>query len=141
MLFLHPHISEAGGGVPLDHPSPHHNSIFLSPALVNDYYFKKDQKLWLPGGSAGKETSCSAGDLGLIPGLGRPPGEGNGYLLQYSGLENSMDGIHGVAKSQTQLNNFPSLSTSLQSVIPVKYLLSFILCQSLSMILDLTVQC
>ena len=43
------------------------------------------------GGSAGKESSCDAGDLGLIPGLGRSPGEGNGYLLQYSGLENSMD--------------------------------------------------
>ena len=40
-----------------------------------------------PGGSAGKESACNAGDLGLIPGLGRSPGEGNGYLLQYSGLE------------------------------------------------------
>ena len=42
-------------------------------------------------GSAGKEATCNAGDLGLIPGLGRSPGEGNGYPLQYSGLENSMD--------------------------------------------------
>ena len=43
------------------------------------------------------------GDLGLIPGLGRSPGEGKGYPLQYSGLENSMDCIvHGVAKSQTR---------------------------------------
>ena len=41
-----------------------------------------------PGGSAGKESTCSVGDLGLIPGLGRSPGEGNGYPLQYSGLEN-----------------------------------------------------
>ena len=41
------------------------------------------------GGSAGKVSTCNAGDLGLIPGLGRSPGEGNGYLLQYSGLENS----------------------------------------------------
>ena len=41
-----------------------------------------------PGGSAGKETACNAGDLGSIPGLGRSPGEGNGYPLQYSGLEN-----------------------------------------------------
>ena len=55
-----------------------------------------------PSGSAGKESACNTGDLGLIPGLGRSPGEGNSYLLQYSGLENSMDHIvHGVAKSQT----------------------------------------
>ena len=55
-----------------------------------------------PGGSAGKESACSAGDLGSIPGLGRSPGEGNGPSLQYSGLENSMDSIdHGVAKSRT----------------------------------------
>ena len=41
--------------------------------------------------SAGKEFTCSVGDLGLIPGLGRSPGEGKGYPFQYSGLENSMD--------------------------------------------------
>ena len=51
------------------------------------------------------------GDLGLIPGLGRSPGEGKGYLLQYSGLENSMDCIgHGVAKSRTQLSDFHFIS-------------------------------
>ena len=55
-----------------------------------------------PAGSAGKESACNMGDLGLIPGLGRAPGEGKGYPLQYSGLENSMDCIvHGVTKSQT----------------------------------------
>ena len=60
-----------------------------------------------PCGSAGKESACNAGDLGLIPGLGRSPGEGKGYTLQYSGLENSMDCIvHGVAKSRTQLSGF-----------------------------------
>ena len=60
-----------------------------------------------PGGSAGKESSCNAGDLGLIPGLGRSPGEGKGYPFQYSGLENSMDCIvHGVTKSWTQLSHF-----------------------------------
>ena len=54
------------------------------------------------GGSAGKESACSVGDLGLITGLGRSPGEGNGYPLQYSGLENSMDFIvHGVTKSRS----------------------------------------
>ena len=64
-------------------------------------------KLGFPGGSAGKESTCNAGDLGLIPGLGRSPGEGKGYPLQYSGLENFMGCIvHGVAKSQTQLSKF-----------------------------------
>ena len=53
-----------------------------------------------PCGSGGKESACNAGDLGLIPGLGRSPGEGKGHPLQYSGLENSVDCIiHGVAKS------------------------------------------
>ena len=63
--------------------------------------------LSFPGGSAGKESTCNAGDLGPIPGLGRSPGEGKGCPLQYSGLENSMDYIvHWVAKSQTQLSDF-----------------------------------
>ena len=54
------------------------------------------------GGSAGKELTCNAGNLGLIPELGRSPGEGNGYPLQYSRLENSMDcKVHVVPKSQT----------------------------------------
>jgi len=43
------------------------------------------------GGSDSKESACNAGDLGSIPGLGRSSGEGNGNLLQYSGLEKSMD--------------------------------------------------
>ena len=60
-----------------------------------------------PGGSVGKESTCDAGDVGLIPELGRSPGEGNGNLLQYSCLENPMDRgacrvtVHGVAKSWT----------------------------------------
>ena len=55
-----------------------------------------------PGGSAGEGSTSHAGDLGLIPGLGRSPGEGNGYSLQCFGLENSMDCIvHGVANSWT----------------------------------------
>ena len=58
-------------------------------------------------GSAGKESACNGGDLGSILGLGRSPGEGKGYPLQYSGLENSMNCIaHGVAKSRTQLSDF-----------------------------------
>ena len=68
--------------------------------------------MWgFPRGSDGKESGCKAGDQGLIPGLGRSPGEGNDNLFQYSCLENSMDGgtwrdtVHGVAKSQTRLTN------------------------------------
>ena len=63
--------------------------------------------LGFPCGSAGKESAFNAGDLGLIPELGRSPGEEKGYLLQYSGLENSVDCIvHGVAKSQKRLSEF-----------------------------------
>ena len=63
--------------------------------------------LGFPCGSAGKESAWDAGDLGLIPGLGRSTGEGKGYPLQYSGLENSMDCIvRGVAKSWTRLSDF-----------------------------------
>ena len=57
--------------------------------------------------SDGKESACNAGDLSSIPGSGKSPGEGNGYPLQYSCLENSMDRgawwaiVHGIAKSQT----------------------------------------
>ena len=55
-----------------------------------------------PGGPDGKESTCNAEDMVLIPGLGRSPGEGNSYPLQHSGLENSMDHIvHGVTKSLT----------------------------------------
>ena len=62
-------------------------------------------------GSAGKESVCNMGDPGSTTGLGRFPGEGKGYPLQYSCLENSMDGIvHGVTKSQTPLSDFHSLT-------------------------------
>ena len=65
-----------------------------------------------PGGSDGKESACSVGDLGLIPGLRRSPGEGKGYPLQYSGLVNSMNRgawqatVHRVTKSQILPNDF-----------------------------------
>ena len=62
--------------------------------------------LGFPCGSAGKESVCNVGDLGSIPELERSPGEGKGYPLQYSALENSMDCIvHGVTKSQTRLSD------------------------------------
>ena len=54
-----------------------------------------------PGSSAGKESTCNVGDLGSIPGLGRSPGEGNSYSLQYSGLENSMGYPWGREESDT----------------------------------------
>ena len=64
-----------------------------------------------PDGSDGKESACNVGDPGSIPGLGRVPGEGNGYPLQYSCLENSMNRgtqwaiVHVLTKSQTQLSD------------------------------------
>ena len=64
-----------------------------------------------PCDSAGKESSHNVEDMGSIPGLGRSPGEGKVYPLQYPGLENSMDCIvHGVAKSQTRLSDFALLT-------------------------------
>ena len=67
----------------------------------------EDSRLPFLSGSAGKKHACSVGDLSLIPGLGRSPGEGKGYPLQYPGLEKCMDCIvHGVTKSQTRLSNF-----------------------------------
>ena len=65
-----------------------------------------------PGGSDGKEFAYNVEDMGLIPGLRRSPGEGNGYPLQYSCLENSMDSrawqatVQGIAKSCTHLSDF-----------------------------------
>ena len=65
-----------------------------------------------PGGSDGKTSAYNAGDPGSIPGSGRSPGEGNGNPLQYSCLENPMDGgarqatVHGVAKNRTRLSDF-----------------------------------
>ena len=68
-----------------------------------------------PGGLDGKASAYNEGDLGSIPGLGRSSGEGNGNPLQYSCLENPMDGgawwatVHGFSKSQTRLSDFTSL--------------------------------
>ena len=73
-----------------------------------------------PGGSEVKASASNVGDLGSVPGLGRFPGEGNGNPLQYSCLENRMDGgawwsiIHGVAKSRTRLSDFTFTFTFFQ---------------------------
>ena len=71
--------------------------------------------IYFPGGSDGKASVYNAGDLGLSPGSGRSPGEGNGNPLQYYCLENPMDrgvwqaAVYGVAENRTQLSNFTSL--------------------------------
>ena len=87
-----------------------------------------------PSGSDGKESAGNAGDLGLIPGLGRSPGEGNDYTLQSSCLENPRDRgawwatVHGVTKSRTGLSNFhftsPSLSKQCGEKVSWFFLLS-----------------
>ena len=84
--------------------------ISLTPSRGNHFHvFKFSFCLnGFPGGSAGKESSCNTGDLGLILGSGRSPAEGNGYPLKYSCLENSMDWwatVHGLAKSRTRLSD------------------------------------
>ena len=97
-------------------PSPMEKRRKLS-TLINHQWSRKEAKFQshLP------PASCNAGDLGLIPGLGRSLGEGKGYPLQYSGLENSMDCIvHGEAKIQTWLSDFhftslPPFKRSLKS--------------------------
>ena len=86
---------------------------WLSGSL-RSFLYSSDLSEGFPYGSAGKESTCNVGDLGSIPGLGRSPGEGKGYPLQYSGLESSTDCIvHGVAKSWTRLSDFHYLSESM----------------------------
>ena len=116
--------------------SPHYVYVYLIAQLVKNpramqetlvrflrvgkIHWRRDRLptpvfLGFPGGSAGKESTCNAGDLGSIPGLGRSPGEGKGNPLQYSGLENSMDCIvHGVTESD--MTEWISLSLSMDSL-------------------------
>ena len=97
----------------------HGSQLFLDPSfqplviLPFSHIFTEYSSAWLqgfPGDSDGKESACNAGDLGLIPELGRSSGEENGHPLQDSYLENSMGTgawwatVHGVTKSQTLLN-------------------------------------
>ena len=85
------------------------NGIPFSSQSGPRRYLRED--MGFPGVSEGKDSACSAGDLGSIPGSGRCPGEGNGNPLQYSCLENSMDrgawraAVHAVSKSQTRLSD------------------------------------
>ena len=80
----------------------------MCPVCVCVYIYTHTHTfMGFPCDSAGKESACNTGDLALIPGLGRSPGEGKDYLLQYSGLENSMGcTVHGTAESQTRLSYF-----------------------------------
>ena len=89
-------------------PAPlrrHRRETVGQPWKIHVQFLKKNEYALslgpgFPDSSVGKESACRTGDLGSIPGLGRCPGEGKGYPLQYSGLENSMACIvHGVAKS------------------------------------------
>ena len=73
-----------------------HIGILSKQEIIFSYLFRYCIFMGFSGGSAGKESTCSEGDLSSIPGLGRSPEEGNGYPVPYSGLENSMDCIvHG----------------------------------------------
>ena len=76
-----------------------------------------------PCGSAHKESICNAGDLGSIPSLGRSPGEGRGYPLQYFGLEKSMDSVHGLNKELDTTERF-SLSLYIHSSVYVSIAIS-----------------
>ena len=85
------------------HDDSQHRAITYKVTEVWKEYIRI--RLWgFPGGSAGRESACSAGDLGSIPGLGRSPAEGKGHPPQYLGLENPI--VHGVEKSWTQLSDF-----------------------------------
>ena len=89
-----------------------HHIWMVSDITSSDIYSAPFSILGFRGGSDGKESACNAGDLGLIPGEGRSPGEGHGNLLQYSCLGNPTDRgawratAHGVAKSWTHLNDY-----------------------------------
>ena len=88
------------------------------------------QPLWhvsFPDGSNSKEFACHAGDPGSVPGLGKPPGEGNGNPLQYSCLENSTDRgacwalVHGMTKSRTRLSDSHSLAHCFPFIFQCRY--------------------
>ena len=75
--------------------------------ILRDRRWDRLPTLAFPGSSAGKESACNLGNLGLAPGLGRSPGEWNSYPVQYSGLGNSLERIvHEFTKSWTRLSDF-----------------------------------
>ena len=98
------------------HPRVRNEGRLLSPEIASHH-------LVFPHGSVSKESACNAGDLGLIPGSGRSPGEGNGNPLQYSCLENPMDRgawwatVHGVARGRQDLATKPPPPSGLGSQV------------------------
>ena len=117
ILYLSIQCNNAISISKLKYTNTHTQITFFKPALVSLTGF--------PCGSDGRESACSAGDLGSIPGSGRSLGEGNGYPLQYSCLENSMDRgawwvtkVHVVAKA---LDTTDQLTLSLFSLHPTTY--------------------
>ena len=131
---------------PGDLPSPGiEPTSRMSPALAGGFFtasttWEAQLATWVSGnkggtspcGSAGKESACNAGNPGSIPGLGRCPGEGKGYPLQYSGLENSTVCIvHGVEESRTRLSGFHFLAFSLSPAPGMSLSTSYIFCGSL----------
>ena len=107
----------------LDNSSKKCSNVILTwwdKFFVHQFYLQKG----FPGGSDGKESDCNVGDQGSIPGSGRSPGEGNGYPLQYSCLENPMNRgawratVHGVAQSRTGLER---LSTRAHVVVTAQW--------------------
>ena len=90
-----------------------HRTLLLKGKIMQQAISKspRERGAFFPGGSVVKNLPTNAGDVGLIPGLGRSPGEGNGNPLQYSCLGNTMDrgawraAVHGTSESQTQLSD------------------------------------
>ena len=113
--FFPAHLQSVSAGV-VFYEQPHRESPHLCETrehcISNNFFLTCTQCFDFPGGLDGKASTYNAGDPDLIPGLGRSPGEGNSHPLQYSCLENPMDGeawqaiVHGVAKSRTQLSDF-----------------------------------
>ena len=91
---------------------PHGPTGAQVPSLVGELWHAMHGQWGFSGGSDGKKSAFNIGDVGSIPWSGRSPGEGNGYPLQYSCLENSIDRgawqatVHGITKSWTRLNDF-----------------------------------
>ena len=99
--------------IPLSLPSQDDSTIFSTLRGKREAFFTQGHiNKGFPGGSDGKESSCNAGDRGSIPGSGRSSEKGNGYPVQYSCLQNPTDRgawqttVHGITKSQTQLNEY-----------------------------------
>ena len=111
------------GSLPLVPPGKLSNGMSIYLFLFIYIY----ANIWgFPGGSEVKVSACNAGDLGSIPGSGKSPEEGNGNPLQYSCLENPMDGgawwatVHRIAKSRTRLSNFTFTFTFCKHICYIK---------------------